>query len=228
MCGRFTLFTSLKELTDRFGFDSFPVNLNPSYNITPTQPVLTVRNIPGDTKQVQADFMRWGLIPAWAKDASLGGRMINARSETASEKPSFRSAFRKRRCLILADGFYEWRKVSTGKQPVRIQMKGGSPFAFAGLWESWNNREGGEVNSCTILTMSANSFMKNIHDRMPLILQKNNESKWLDSSRTDPEEIKEMIQEFPNDYLESWDVSKLVNIPTNNNPECIEPEVRLL
>jgi putative SOS response-associated peptidase YedK len=228
MCGRFTLFTSLKELTDRFGFDSFPVNLNPSYNITPTQPVLTVRNIPGDTKQVQADFMRWGLIPAWAKDASLGGRMINARSETASEKPSFRSAFRKRRCLILADGFYEWRKVSTGKQPVRIQMKGGSPFAFAGLWESWRNREGGEVHSCTILTMSANSFMKNIHDRMPLILQKNNESKWLDSSRTDPEEIKEMIQEFPNDYLESWDVSKLVNIPTNNNPECIEPEVRLL
>ncbi len=228
MCGRFTLFTSLKELTDRFGFDSFPVNLNPSYNITPTQPVLTVRNIPGETKQVQADFMRWGLIPAWAKDASLGGRMINARSETASEKPSFRSAFRKRRCLILADGFYEWRKVSTGKQPVRIQMKGGSPFAFAGLWESWRNREGGEVHSCTILTMSANSFMKNIHDRMPLILQKNNESKWLDSSRTDPEEIKEMIQEFPNDYLESWDVSKLVNIPTNNNPECIEPEVRLL
>ncbi|SVC22826.1 uncharacterized protein METZ01_LOCUS275680 [marine metagenome] len=228
MCGRFTLFTSLKELTDRFGFDSFPVNLTPSYNITPTQPVLTVRSIPGDTKQVQADFMRWGLIPAWAKDASLGGRMINARSETASEKPSFRSAFRKRRCLILADGFYEWRKVSTGKQPVRIQMKGGSPFAFAGLWESWRNREGGEVHSCTILTMSANSFMKNIHDRMPLILQKNNESKWLDSSSTDPEEIKEMIQEFPNDYLESWDVSKLVNIPTNNNPECIEPEVRLL
>ena len=228
MCGRFTLFTSLKELTDRFGFDSFPVNLTPSYNITPTQPVLTVRSIPGDTKQVQADFMRWGLIPAWAKDASLGGRMINARSETASEKPSFRSAFRKRRCLILADGFYEWRKVSTGKQPVRIQMKGGSPFAFAGLWESWNNREGGQIHSCTILTMAANSFMKNIHDRMPLILQKNNESKWLDSSSTDPEEIKEMIQEFPNDYLESWDVSKLVNIPTNNNPECIEPEVRLL
>ena len=228
MCGRFTLFTSLKELTDRFGLDSFPVNVSPSYNIAPTQPVLTVRSMPGDTKQVQADFMRWGLIPAWAKDASLGGRMINARSETASEKPSFRSAFRKRRCLILADGFYEWRKVSTGKQPVRIQMKGGSPFAFAGLWESWNNREGGEIHSCTILTMAANSFMKNIHDRMPLILQKDNESKWLDSLRNDPEEIKEMIEELPNNYFESWDVSKLVNTPTNNNPECIEPEVRLL
>ena len=228
MCGRFTLFASLKELTDRFGFDSFPVNLTPSYNIAPTQPVLTVRATPAGAKQVQAGFMKWGLIPTWAKDASLGGRMINARSETASDKPSFRSAFRKRRCLILADGFYEWRKTGTGKQPVRVQMEDGRPFAFAGLWESWRNREGGEVHSCTILTMSANSFMKNIHDRMPLILQKNNESKWLDSSSTDPEEIKEMIQEFPNDYLESWDVSKLVNIPTNNNPECIEPEVRLL
>ena len=228
MCGRFTLFTSLKELTDRFGLDSFPVNVAPSYNIAPTQPVLTVRSMPGDNKQIQADFMRWGLIPPWAKDASLGGRMINARSETASEKPSFRSAFRKRRCLILADGFYEWRKTPTGKQPVRIQMKGGRPFAFAGLWESWNNREGGQIHSCTILTMAANSFMKNIHDRMPLILQKDNESKWLDSSRNDPEEIKDMIEELPNDYFESWDVSKLVNTPTNNNPGCIEPEVRLL
>ena len=107
-------------------------------------------------------------------------------------------------------------------------MKGGSPFAFAGLWESWNNREGVQIHSCTILTMAANSFMKNIHDRMPLILQKDNESKWLDSSRNDPEEIKDMIEELPNDYFESWDVSKLVNTATNNNPECMEPEVRLL
>ena len=172
--------------------------------------------------------MRWGLIPAWAKDASLGARMINARSETASVKPSFQSAFRKRRCLILADGFYEWKKTPAGKQPTRIQMKGGSPFAFAGLWESWNNPEGRTVHSCTILTMAANSFMKNIHDRMPLILQKDNESKWLDSSRNDPEEIKEMIEELPTDCFESWNVSKFVNTPTNNNPECIEPEVRLL
>ena len=228
MCGRFTLFTSLKELTDRFGLDSFPVNLSPSYNIAPTQPVLTVRSMPGSSKQVQADFMRWGLIPAWAKDASLGARMINARSETASVKPSFQSAFRKRRCLILADGFYEWKKTPAGKQPTRIQMKGGSPFAFAGLWESWNNPEGRTVHSCSILTMAANSFMKKIHDRMPLILQKDNESKWLDSSKNDPEEIKEMIEELPNDCFESWNVSKLVNTPTNNNPECIEPEVRLL
>ena len=154
--------------------------------------------------------------------------MINARSETASEKPSFRSAFRKRRCLILADGFYEWRKTPTGKQPVRIQMKGGSPFAFAGLWESWNNREGGQIHSCTILTMAANSFMKNIHDRMPLILKKDNESKWLDCSRNDPEEIKDMIEELPTDYFESWDVSKLVNTASNNNLACIEPEFRLL
>ena len=228
MCGRFTLSTSLKELTDRFGLDSFPVNLSPSYNIAPTQPVLTVRSMPGSSKQVQADFMRWGLIPAWAKDASLGARMINARSETASVKPSFQSAFRKRRCLILADGFYEWKKTPAGKQPTRIQMKGGSPFAFAGLWESWNNPEGRTVHSCSILTMAANSFMKKIHDRMPLILQKDNESKWLDSSKNDPEEIKEMIEELPNDCFESWNVSKLVNTPTNNNPECIEPEVRLL
>ena len=228
MCGRFTLFTSLKELTDRFGLDSFPVNLSPSYNIAPTQPVLTVRSMPGSSRQVQADFMRWGLIPAWAKDASLGARMINARSETASVKPSFQSAFRKRRCLILADGFYEWKKTPAGKQPTRIQMKGGSPFAFAGLWESWNNPEGRTVHSCSILTMAANSFMKKIHDRMPLILQKDNESKWLDSSKNDPEEIKEMIEELPNDCFESWNVSKLVNTPTNNNPGCIEPEVRLL
>ena len=228
MCGRFTLFTSLKELTDRFGLDSFPVNLSPSYNIAPTQPVLTVRSMPGSSRQVQADFMRWGLIPAWAKDASLGARMINARSETASVKPSFQSAFRKRRCLILADGFYEWKKTPVGKQPTRIQMKGGSPFAFAGLWESWNNPEGRTVHSCSILTMAANSFMKNIHDRMPLILQKDTESKWLDPSKNDPEEIKEMIEELPNDCFESWNVSKLVNTRTNNNPGCIEPEVRLL
>ena len=228
MCGRFTLSTSLKELTDRFGLNSFPVNVSPSYNIAPTQPVLTVRSMPGRTRQVKADFMRWGLIPAWAKNTSMGIRMINARSETASEKPSFRSAFRKRRCLILADGFYEWRKTPTGKQPTRIQMKGGNPFAFAGLWESWNNPEGRDIHSCTILTMTANSFMKNIHDRMPLILQKDNERKWLDSSKNDPEEIKELLEELPSDYFESWDVSKLVNTPTNNNPECIEPEVRLL
>ena len=161
MCGRYSLILTIGELQNRFEFDGERLGYAPAYNIAPTQNVLTV---------VGGEYMRWGLIPLWAKDMSIGSRMINARSETVAEKPSFRNALRRRRCLVLADGFYEWQRVGKSKRPMRIVMRSGEPFAFAGLWETWKDPEGTVIPSCTIITTTPNDLLRPIHNRMPVIL----------------------------------------------------------
>ena len=166
MCGRYNLISNLTVLGERFQFDPSQLTLESADNVAPTQNVLTVV---GDAPP-RAGFMRWGLIPFWAKNRSIGSRMINARAEMVAEKPSFRDSFRRRRCLVLADGFYEWQRTGSGKRPMRIAMRSGQPFAFAGIWSIWNDPEGNRIPTCAIITTSANELLRPIHHRMPVIL----------------------------------------------------------
>ena len=219
MCGRYTLKTPTNVLAELFEIEEYPSALNPSYNIAPTQEVAAV--VEEDDKR-KLEMFHWGLIPSWAKDPAIGNKMINARAETASEKPSFRSAFKKRRCLILADGFYEWQKTDSGKQPFYIHMKDGSPFAFAGLWEDWKNGE--EIRSCTIITTDANDLMNEIHHRMPVILPPENYGVWLDPDFDEKEPLMDLLKPYPSDEMEAYQVSRRVNRPANNEPSCIEPD----
>ena len=165
-------------------------------------------------------MMQWGLVPSWARDPSIGNRMINARAETLAEKPSFKRLIGKRRCLVLADGFYEWRKEGKGKVPMRFVLRGGELFSFAGLWDSWEKPDGVELQSFTIITTQANDLLKPIHERMPVILGKEGEERWLDQ---DPKEVHELLVPYPVEMMEFYDVSKLVNSPINDLPQCIEP-----
>ena len=181
MCGRYSLIADLGELAQRFEFNGDRLTFEPAYNVAPTQQVLTV--VGGDTRR--GGFMRWGLIPHWAKNASIGGRMINARAETVAEKPAFRDALRRRRCLVLADGFYEWQRSGTARRPMRVVMRTGEPFAFAGLWSVWRDPDGNRVPSCAIITTAANELLRPIHDRMPVVLPKELEEFWLDASVED-------------------------------------------
>ena len=181
MCGRFTLSQSAEAIASVFQLNQVPT-LEPRYNIAPTQPVATVLQTSAHERQFQ--LLRWGLIPAWAKDATMGSRLINARAETVAEKPSFRSAFRHRRCLVIADGFYEWRRQDGKKQPFYFRMKNQQPFAFAGLWEHWQDPKGEAIDSCTILTTEANELLQQIHERMPVILNPKDYDLWLDPTVT--------------------------------------------
>ena len=224
MCGRFTLITDMDALQARFSFERADPGLALSFNVAPTQQVLTVVN-EGENR---AQYMRWGLIPSWAKDVSIGSRMINARAETLAEKPSFRSAFRKRRCLVLADSFYEWKKIGTGKTPTRIVLKSREPFAFAGLWEGWNAPDGERVLSCAIVTTDPNSLMEPIHNRMPVILSRDAESVWLDQSIEDAAMLGSLLTPYDAEEMSVYDVSTLVNSPANNRPELIARVARML
>ena len=217
MCGRYTLAAPVNELVEQFDIDEYPSSITTSYNIAPTQEVAAV--IAEDEKR-KLEMLRWGLVPAWADDPSIGNRMINARSETVAEKPSFRKAFKDRRCLILSDGFYEWRRTPDGKQPYYIHMKDGSPFAFAGLWESW--RDAQEIRSCTIITTEANELVGDIHNRMPVILAPEDYSLWLDPDFKEREALTSLLRPYPNDAMEAYPVSRRVNSPSNNVPDCIE------
>jgi putative SOS response-associated peptidase YedK len=217
MCGRYTLATPVGRLAEEFGFDTSSKEFRTSYNVAPTQQVPAVL-AEGGTRRLE--MLRWGLIPSWADDPGIGVRMINARSETAPEKPSFRSALRKRRCLIPADGFYEWKRLNGSKQPYYFRRNGGRPFAFAGLWESWN--KDGEIRSCTILTTTANDLAEEIHERMPVILPRDRYDAWLDPEAED-EELAALLEPYPGDDLEVYPVSRFVNSPGNDDPRCIEP-----
>jgi putative SOS response-associated peptidase YedK len=217
MCGRYTLSTPAGRLAEEFQLDS-TVEIPPSYNVAPTQQVAAVLEDEGGRR---LEMLRWGLVPSWADDPDIGARMINARSETAPEKPSFRRAFRGRRCLIAADGFYEWKREDGGKQPYYFRMQDGRPFAFAGLWESWD-KGGGELLTCTILTTRPNSVLQGIHDRMPVILPHDAYNAWLDPD-ADREELGEFMIPYPGDDLETYPVSRFVNSPRNNDERCIEP-----
>ena len=217
MCGRYTLIADLGDLAQRFEFDGTGFSYDPGYNIAPTESVLTVRNAEGR----EAAFMRWGLIPFWAKDPKIGARMINARSETIAEKPAFRNALKKRRCLVLADGYYEWQKTPVGKRPYRIILKSGEPFAMAGLWETWKDPQGNVVPSCTIITTSANDFLAPIHNRMPVILARELEELWLEPSVEDPATLTGILAPYPDEGMDTYEVSTMVNYARNNGPEVI-------
>ena len=218
MCGRYTLRTPTDVLAEGFEIEEYPSSLSPNYNVAPTQEVAAV--VEEDEKR-KLELLRWGLIPSWAKDPAIGNKMINARAETVSEKPSFRKAFKVRRCLILADGFYEWQKTDSGKQPYHIKMQDDSPFAFAGLWETW--RDGEEIRSCTIITTDANDLMGEIHHRMPVILQPEDYDMWLDPDFDEKEALTTLLKPYPADAMEAYTVSRRVNKPSNNEPSVLEP-----
>ena len=217
MCGRYTLIADLRDLARRFEFDGSDFSYDPGYNIAPTESVITVRKV----ECREAAFMKWGLIPFWAKDPKIGARMINARAETVAEKPAFRNALRRRRCLVLADGYYEWQKTPVGKRPFRIIMKSGEPLAMAGLWETWKNPQGDVVPSCTIITTAANEYLAPIHNRMPVILTREMEETWLAPSIEEASDLAHLLIPSPDDALDAYEVSTLVNYTRNNNPEVI-------
>ena len=224
MCGRITLSTDKDDLQSRWGFID-PIGvldlIKPRYNIAPSQnsPTLMVK----EDRRVLV-MMRWGLVPFWAKEPSIGYKMINAKSETLSEKPSFRKPFKEKRCLVLADGFYEWEKTDKkNKVPYRFVLKNRQPFAFAGLWDVWKTPEGDTLLSFTIITTRANELMERIHDRMPVILHEKDEAKWLDPEFKDTEKLSSLLQPYPSEQMVAYKVSTIVNSPKNDTPSCIEP-----
>lgn len=223
MCGRFTLATPEQDLAVQFNLPEVP-DLQPRYNIAPTQPVAAVRlpTADGDRELV---MLHWGLIPFWAKDPGIGSRMINARAETVAEKPAFRAAFRRRRCLVPADGFYEWQKQNGSKQPFYIRLQDGRPFAFAGLWERWQDEEGGVIESCTLLTTRPNELIRPLHNRMPVILHPHNYAVWLDPEVEDLDVLRRLLDPYPPSEMEAYAVSRYVNAPRNEGPDCIAPLV---
>jgi len=221
MCGRFTLTTDPGQLQESFPWLSIPNGITPRYNIAPTQPVAVV---PNDGKN-RLDFFNWGLIPSWAKDPSIGNKMINARAETLQEKPSFRSAFRRRRCLILADGFFEWRQDAGAKTktPMYIRLKSEKPFALAGLWERWDSPDGSKILSCTIITTEPNELMRPIHNRMPVILPESAYPAWMSPEEVDPAILQPLLVPFSAEAMLAYPISRLVNSPENDIPEVIHP-----
>jgi putative SOS response-associated peptidase YedK len=223
MCGRYTLIR-LADFTDMFPWIRAPGRMpEPRYNIAPSQPVIVV---PNDGKD-QFETFHWGLVPSWAKDPSIGNRMINARCETLAAKPMFRTALKRRRCLIPASGFYEWKKSADGKTktPMYIRMKGGKPFAFAGLWDRWHSPDGSELLSCTIVTGPPNKLLAGIHDRMPVILTGEDCQKWVTAGEMSAEEAGELLKPYPPEKMEAFAVSRRVNNPAADAPECIEPAI---
>jgi putative SOS response-associated peptidase YedK len=221
MCGRFTLTDPDADLTVQFNLPEIP-DMPPRYNIAPTQPVAAVRVSP-EASQREMVLLRWGLIPFWAKDVKIGARMINARSETAAEKPAFRAAFRRRRCLVVADGFYEWQKQNGTKQPFFIHLRDGHPFALAGLWEHWEGPGGDVIESCTLLTTQPNELLKALHNRMPVILHPQDYDLWLDPQVQQADPLRPLLQPYPPDHMDAYPVSRWVNSPGNDDPRCIEP-----
>ncbi|MEM0997943.1 MAG: SOS response-associated peptidase [Bacteroidota bacterium] len=218
MCGRYTLALPLIEVAQALGIGLPTFDFSPRYNIAPTQrlPIIT------DEAPQQFHLHRWGLIPFWAKDPAIGNRMINARSETIANKPAFRAAFRKRRCLIPATGFYEWKKTPTGKVPHHIYNQDSAVLTFAGLWESWQDAEAKEIRSYTIITCPPNALMAPIHDRMPAIILPEDRGRWLDPGLA-PEAALALLQPYPPGLLQADPVSTQVNSPRNDGPQLLDP-----
>ena len=216
MCGRYTITSPLDAIRALFNVDERP-NLAPRFNVAPTQLVPVVR--PGDTPSGRALVqLRWGLIPHWAKDARIGAKMINARAETVADTAAFREAYAKRRCLIVADGFYEWRRDGKQKQPFRFVLADGGPFAFAGLWSRWRDPAGETIESCTIITTAANAVVAPIHARMPVILAPDNYARWLDPAN----DARPLLRPFPAEALTAYPVSPRVNAVRNDDAGLIE------
>ena len=217
MCGRFNLRTNPREFAEIFRVArEFNFDWAPRYNIAPTQPVVAIR----DADQREFFMPKWGLIPSWSKDAKIGSSCINARSESVDTKPAFRSAFKKRRCLVMADGFYEWRQ--SDKEPHFISLKSGQPMPFAGLWEIWESPDG-PVESCTICTTDANDMMGELHNRMPIILPLTSIDQWLDPKTTDAKKLKPLLVQYASHEMQSWRVGKAVGNVRNQGPQLMEP-----
>jgi len=201
---------------------SLPKGYRPRYNIAPAQEVWVL--VDDGTRRIET--FRWGLVPSWAKDPKIGNKLINARAETLFEKPSFRAAVKQRRCLVLADGFYEWRKSDKGKIPLYIRLRSKRPFGFAGLWESWTSPDGEALKTCAIITTQANELMKPIHERMPVIVPQEQRDLWLNSKIQNETELASVLQPYPSEEMETYEVSRLVNSPANDQPECVQPMSR--
>ncbi len=221
MCGRFTLTIDPTALQEAFPWATVPDDLSPRYNIAPSQMVAVIPN----TSENKVELYKWGLIPSWAKDPTIGERMINARAETLAEKPSFRNAYHRRRCLILADGFYEWKQnpdLKT-KQPMYIRLKNGAPFAFAGLWEAWKAPDETELRTCTIITTQPNALLETIHNRMPVILAPDDYAKWLSTEDRQPAQLEGLLVPYPAGEMVAFPVSKMVNRPELDSAELVKP-----
>jgi putative SOS response-associated peptidase YedK len=217
MCGRYTLKTNQLDVATLFDVKPLP-DWRPRYNVAPTQMVACVRQKDSGRELVR---LRWGLIPGWAKDPKIAYSLINTRSETAATKPSFRSAMKRRRCLIVADGFYEWKKVGKAKIPIHFHLRYGEPFAFAGLWEFWKPKDGDPIESCTIMTTEANTLVAPYHDRMPVILPKLHYEHWLDPKDEDSDKLLALLVPFPDSKMTATPANPIVNTPKNDNPECL-------
>jgi putative SOS response-associated peptidase YedK len=216
MCGRYSFILEDEMIKERFGVTVRTAIYKARYNCAPTQKLAVISNEnPGELS-----LYRWGLIPSWANDISIGNKLINAKSETILEKPSFRNSFKNKRCLVLSDGFYEWRK-GPEKTPFRITRRDGSAFAMAGIWDRWTGPEGEEIRSFAILTTGSNSLMEKIHDRMPVILDTETEKRWI--GNTSPESLLELMKPCAADSLIAYPVSSLVNSPRNDSPEILVP-----
>ncbi len=223
MCGRYTQTCSGEAIAQTFELQHIP-DLQPRYNIAPTQAVSAIAQ---NEESRAYRIFQWGLVPSWSKDPSIGSRMINARSETAAEKPSFRAPFKRRRCLIIADGFYEWQRSANAqsgpKQPYYIQLKTRSLFGFAGLWDAWESGDGSYLETCTILTTEPNDLMQPIHNRMPVIVHPEDYDLWLDPSLQEGDRLQSLLRPYETDAMQLYPVSKTVNSPRNETPACIEP-----
>jgi putative SOS response-associated peptidase YedK len=220
MCGRYTITISADSAREDLGIVQMPENYQPRHNVAPTQPVAVVTS----AAERKAEWMTWGLIPFWAKDPGIASKLINARSETIAEKPAFKNAFSKRRCLILADGFFEWKKGAGPKghsQPYYFHREDTKPFVFAGLWEFWRSPNGGEVRTCTIITCEANELVRPVHERMPVMLGKEDMWAWLSTDQ--PASLQSLLRPYPPDQMVAYPVSSLVNRPELDTPDLIQP-----
>ena len=221
MCGRFSQTASPEVMAQQFELIDPPL-FNPRYNIAPSQPVVAIRIEP-DTTTRRLVQLRWGLIPSWAKDTKIGNQCINAKAETVAEKPAFRAAFKNRRCLVIATGFYEWQRQGPVKQPMWIGLRSKQPFAFAGLWEHWTPAEGDSLETCTIITTEPNDLMASIHNRMPVILAPTSYDQWLDPTFQHIEPLKALLRPYLSEELTAYPVSTLVNNPRHDAPQRLEP-----
>jgi putative SOS response-associated peptidase YedK len=220
MCGRFTLMLDAEKLKSEFGLEAVPADLAPRFNIAPSQPVAVLT----DWNKRVVEWMRWGLVPSWAKDVSISNKLINARGETLQEKPSFRNAFQRRRCLIFADGFYEWKREGgkTPSVPYYFYARDRKPFAFAGLWEFWRSPDGDDLRSCTIITTSANGLLSDVHERMPVILDRLSLPAWLGAGT--PETWNALLKPYPAEEMLRHPVSRAVNSPGRDDPLLVQPQ----
>ncbi|MGO0062616.1 SOS response-associated peptidase [Brevibacillus fluminis] len=219
MCGRYTLITNIEMIFERFNVDVGNLELQPRYNIAPGQLIPAIIEDGGQRRLGQ---LKWGLVPVWAENEKIGYKLVNARAETLEEKPAFRRLLERKRCLVPADGFYEWQQRPEGKQPMRIMLKSQELFAFAGLFDSWTRSDGEKVHSCTIITTTPNDVVKGIHDRMPVILRPEDEAIWLDRDHYDTKLIRSLLVPYDAELMRAYPVSSIVGNAKNDVPQCIE------